>query len=103
MPTKATTHPAGINVPNLSFSLAGFQVTLIGRFWVTPEARSPRTRLLRSFAYRPPKSTAILCVSFPPLNREKIQKGCVKCPAVEGFFEGEKRTDNRCDCFERQD
>jgi hypothetical protein len=22
-----------------SFSLAGFQVTLIGRFWVTPEAR----------------------------------------------------------------
>ena len=30
----------GINVPEPSFSLAGFQVTLIGRFWVTPEVMS---------------------------------------------------------------
>jgi hypothetical protein len=29
---------AEINVPG-SFSLAGFQVTLIGRFWVIPEAK----------------------------------------------------------------
>jgi len=31
--------------PRASFSLAGFQVTLIGRFWVTPEA----TGLLRRY------------------------------------------------------
>src|SRR5205807_7299419 len=28
--------------PRLLLSLAGFQVTLIGRFWVTPEAQRPR-------------------------------------------------------------
>ena len=28
---------AGLNVPEPSFPLAGFEVTLIGRFWVTPE------------------------------------------------------------------
>jgi hypothetical protein len=27
-----------------SFSLAGFQVTLIGRFWVTPEAQDECSR-----------------------------------------------------------
>jgi hypothetical protein len=27
----------------VGFSLAGFQVTLIGRFWVTPEASKPAT------------------------------------------------------------
>ena len=35
---------AGINVPGPSFSLAGFQVTLIGRFWVTAEAVSQPNR-----------------------------------------------------------
>ncbi len=39
-----------------SFSLAGFQVTLIGRFWVTPEASHPRqwplTRFLPIVAFR---------------------------------------------------
>jgi hypothetical protein len=32
MPHAESTSPA-------SFSLAGFQVTLIGRFWVTPEGQ----------------------------------------------------------------
>jgi hypothetical protein len=35
MLTEATGPLARVNVPGLS--LAGFQVTLIGRFWVTPE------------------------------------------------------------------
>jgi hypothetical protein len=42
MPTEATTPHVGINVPDSYFSLAGFQVTLIGRFWVTPEAHIRR-------------------------------------------------------------
>jgi hypothetical protein len=37
MPTKAILPYAGINVLG-SFSLAGFQVTIIGRIWVTAEA-----------------------------------------------------------------
>jgi len=37
MSTKGTLPYAGINVPD-SFSLAGFQVTTIGRIWVTAEA-----------------------------------------------------------------
>src|SRR5215469_3240113 len=36
MPTKATAPYVGINVPD-SFPLAGFEVTLFGRFWMTPE------------------------------------------------------------------
>jgi SOS response associated peptidase (SRAP) len=32
-----------IQRPRASFSLAGFQVTLIGRFWVTPEVHSADT------------------------------------------------------------
>src|SRR5215469_8073759 len=36
MPTKATAPYVGINVPD-SFPLAGFEVTLFGRFWVTHE------------------------------------------------------------------
>ena len=36
MPTKAILPYAGINVLG-SFSLAGFQVTIIGRIWVTAE------------------------------------------------------------------
>jgi hypothetical protein len=37
MSRKGTLPYAGINVPD-SFSLAGFQVTTIGRIWVTAEA-----------------------------------------------------------------
>jgi hypothetical protein len=32
--------------PRASFSLAGFEVTLIGRFWVTPEGESGFERIL---------------------------------------------------------
>jgi hypothetical protein len=39
MPLQAT-GPAGVvNVPNDYFSMAGFEVTLYGRFWVTAEGR----------------------------------------------------------------
>jgi hypothetical protein len=31
--------PSVVNVPRDYFSMAGFQVTLYGRFWVTPEVR----------------------------------------------------------------
>jgi hypothetical protein len=37
MPTKATV-PTSESTSQASFSLAGFQVTIIGRFWVTAEA-----------------------------------------------------------------
>ncbi|HET9710486.1 MAG TPA: hypothetical protein VFP64_01345, partial [Pyrinomonadaceae bacterium] len=30
--------PRVVNVPGDYFSMAGFEVTLYGRFWVTPEA-----------------------------------------------------------------
>jgi hypothetical protein len=36
MTTKATVPYVGINVPT-SFHWAGFELTLFGRFWVTPE------------------------------------------------------------------
>src|ERR1700736_4469957 len=39
IPTKATALRRNQR-PRASFSLAGFQVTLIGRFWVTAEGRS---------------------------------------------------------------
>ena len=38
MPTEATTPPVGINVPDSYSRWPVFQVTLIGRFCVTPEA-----------------------------------------------------------------
>src|SRR5882724_195675 len=40
IPTKATALRRNQR-PRASFSLAGFQVTLIGRFWVTAEASPP--------------------------------------------------------------
>src|SRR5271156_1404202 len=40
IPTEAIAPLDGVNV--LALSLAGFQVTLIGRFWVIPEAAHPR-------------------------------------------------------------
>jgi hypothetical protein len=42
MPTKATLPYVGFDVLGLP-SLAGFQVTLIGRFWVTGEGMSAET------------------------------------------------------------
>ena len=38
MPREATLPPRVVNVPGDYFSMAGFEVTLYGRFWVTPEA-----------------------------------------------------------------
>ena len=40
MPREATLPPRVVNVPGDYFSMAGFEVTLYGRFWVTPEART---------------------------------------------------------------
>jgi hypothetical protein len=37
MPAKATLPYAGINVPTLIFSLAGFDLIIIGRSWVFTE------------------------------------------------------------------
>jgi hypothetical protein len=39
MPREATLPPRVVNVPGDYFSMAGFEVTLYGRFWVTPEGR----------------------------------------------------------------
>jgi hypothetical protein len=39
MPREATLPPRVVNVPCDYFSMAGFEVTLYGRFWVTPEAK----------------------------------------------------------------
>jgi hypothetical protein len=36
MPREPINAPVGVNVP--SFTVAGFQLTLYGRIWVTPEA-----------------------------------------------------------------
>src|SRR5215204_5800141 len=38
MTLKASLPPRVVNVPGDYFSMAGFEVTLHGRFWVTPEA-----------------------------------------------------------------
>jgi len=38
MPLQATLPLSVVNVPNDYSYMAGFQVTLHGRFWVTPEA-----------------------------------------------------------------
>jgi hypothetical protein len=38
MAPEATLPPSDVNVPGDYFSLAGFEVTMYGRFWVTPEA-----------------------------------------------------------------
>lgn len=37
MPREATLPPRVVNVPGDYFSMAGFEVTLYGCFWVTPE------------------------------------------------------------------
>jgi len=37
MPLEATLPPSVVNVPGDYFSMAGFEVTLYGRFWVFPE------------------------------------------------------------------
>jgi len=37
MPLQATLPLSVVNVPNDYFSMAGFEVTLYGRFWLTPE------------------------------------------------------------------
>jgi len=37
MPLQATLPLSVVHVPNDYFSMAGFEVTLHGRFWVTPE------------------------------------------------------------------
>ena len=46
MPREATLPPRVVNVPGDYFSMAGFEVTLYGRFWVTPEARTQFEMLL---------------------------------------------------------
>ena len=37
MPPEATLPRSDVNVPGDYFSLAGFEVTTYGRFWVSPE------------------------------------------------------------------
>jgi len=39
MAPEANLPPSVVNVPGDYFSLAGFEVNLYGRFWLTPEAR----------------------------------------------------------------
>jgi hypothetical protein len=39
MAPEATVPPSDVNVPGDYFSLAGFEVTTYGRFWVTPEVK----------------------------------------------------------------
>ena len=38
MPLEASLPPRVVNVPTDYFSMAGFERTLYGRFWVFPEA-----------------------------------------------------------------
>jgi len=42
MAPEATLPPGDVNVPGDYFSLAGFEVNLYGRFWLTPEVVSQR-------------------------------------------------------------
>src|SRR5687767_16033920 len=37
MPLQASLPRSAVNVPRDYFSMAGFEVTIYGRFWVTPE------------------------------------------------------------------
>jgi len=59
MPTKATLPYAGVNVPG-SFSLAGFQVTIIGRFWVTAEAKKVWAHIKKHKLQNPKNKREIL-------------------------------------------
>jgi hypothetical protein len=47
-----------IQRPRASFSLAGFQVTFIGRFWVTAEGRDQKARRAISFFWSPVRTEA---------------------------------------------
>jgi len=52
MPTEPIRAPVGVNVPG--FPMAGFQLTLHGRIWVTPEGSCPDSLLpdLAQIAYQ---------------------------------------------------
>jgi two-component system, OmpR family, KDP operon response regulator KdpE len=48
MPREPIRAPIGVNVPG--FAMAGFQVTLYGRFWVTPEDSGADDYVVKPFA-----------------------------------------------------
>src|SRR5687768_11759186 len=48
MPLQASLPRSAVNVPRDYFSMAGFEVTIYGRFWVTPEvSKQTLSRSLR--------------------------------------------------------
>ena len=49
MAPEGTNPPSDVNVPGDYFSLAGFEVTTYGRFWVSPEGKAwpVRAKLLK--------------------------------------------------------
>src|SRR5271166_4599468 len=49
MPTEPIRAPVGVNVPGLP--MAGFQLTLHGRIWVTTEVRVDDLRFLKFFRF----------------------------------------------------
>src|SRR5207245_1006887 len=65
-------------------SLAGFQVTLIGRFWVTPEA---------PLATKPTGLRSTLRDSIPTL----LQR--IRCLSVKAVSEGQNRAHESYKCF----
>jgi len=50
MAPEATLPHSDVNVPGDYFSLAGFEVTTYGRFWVTPEGLSAFASNFLAFA-----------------------------------------------------
>src|ERR1700730_16440245 len=74
IPTKATALRRNQR-PRASFSLAGFQVTLIGRFWVTAEGADPRP------SWRLKSQNKRDC-NFPSWQGPPICKGCIPSSAV---------------------
>jgi len=67
--------------PRASFSLAGFEVTLIGRFWVTPEVVDPTSAPAAANQCLPVASITVLA-SAPPSRSPLAAVQNVRAPAA---------------------
>lgn len=84
MAPEATLPPSDVNVPGDYFSLAGFEVTMYGRFWVSPEAQ------IRTYDYQ--ELGVYLEQGHPNINQAlnllRKFKGSYEDPDVSAFWSG---------------
>jgi hypothetical protein len=73
MPREATLPSRVVNVPGDYFSMAGFEVTLYGRFWVSTEVRNTKLCL----AHRTLSTLGITCDRYsdhPSNSAAKVRR-----------------------------